>query len=101
MKEKYIHLAEKFIEHCKNGSIYNEPFDFKIDNIIYGTILIEHFDTLLFVTCVYGGTNATIFNSDFFDEDFDDFDDKDWNWFFEEVTEYFYRNYSKYGEPII
>lgn len=106
MKEKYIRLAERFVEYCKSGDIYDESFDFKIDdgNVhhIFGTILIEHFDTIFFVTSVYGGFGATTFTPEFFDKNnFDNFNDDDWNYLLEEATEYFYKNYKNWGEPII
>ena len=108
MKEKFVGLAEKFIEHCKNGDIYDEPFEFKIDDgyvsHIFGTVLIQHFDTLLFVTSVYGdtsGSSASMFAPMDFADNFDDFDELDWKYFLEEATEYFYKEYGNWGKPIV
>ena len=90
---QYVETARKFVEFCKDGSINTKPFDFVVGEIILGTILVEHFNTLLFVTSVYGcSSNASIFVPTDFNDDFD-FDEEDWERFAEEAEEHFFNVY--------
>ena len=108
MKKDFEQLAKAFVEHCKNGDMHDEPFDFEIDDgdvkHIFGTVLIKHLDTLFFATSVYGdtsGSSASMFAPMDYSTDFDDFSEIEWGYFIEEATEYFYKHYGDWGKPIV
>ena len=109
MKVNCVQLAEKFVEHCKNGNIHNKPFVFKVDNgntfHIFGTILIDEFDSLLFVTSIYGdeaGVSVSTFSPVEYGCDFKRLDESDWKIFYESAAEYFCKNYGGFsGEFIV
>lgn len=98
MREKFVVIAEKFIEYLKNGN-FNEAFRFEMndgvceDNFGFATILVGEFDTWLFVTSMYGdGSGVT--NSILFFEELSM--ERNWDDYLDMITDYYFENYKDF-----
>lgn len=103
MREKFVVIAERFIEYLKDGN-FEEAFQFEMDDGVceddfgFATTLVGEFDTWLFVTSMYGdgsGATATLLVI----EDINGIEDS-WDDYLDYVTDYLFNNY-KGWTPVI
>lgn len=103
MREKFMVIAERFIEYLKDGN-FDEAFQFEMndgaceDNFGFATTLVGEFDTWLFVTSMYGdGSGST--NSMLFMEEVLGMED-DWDDYLDMITDYYFEHYKDWT-PVI
>lgn len=97
--DKFELLAEKFVEYLEIGK-FDKAFHFAlndgVNDIEFGTVCINEFETTLFVTGIYGDNSLSGTESILkFEDVSEDYADK-----FDYILNYFYENYKDW-EPVV
>ena len=104
MIEKCRKIAKEFVECCRSGKIRNEPFEFFVNEFIFGTILIENFDSIIFLTAPYGlayDENVYVLTPSIFVDTFDDICDDDyWKDLYIDAVKYFSKIYIEQSDEV-